>query len=393
MRLLALLSLICLTTVTGCIGPIALHEAVLGYDQTISRLEQEMLLLNIARTHHNLPVHFTVTSHIAATFDYRANTGIVGTILESPGLSFLGLNIGASVAENPTLSIVPIQGEEFTTRILTPMDESKFKFLVFQGAPIDMVARLMADGIEVQNRDGTFQRFILNRPTAREEYKEFRRRVLHLGWLNAHRKLFVGTLSFEEKIRAQLTSPLTPSDFIQALEKGYRWRRTGKGPTYELSIGRTGRVAITNYDPRTLSHAERRALNALATANPKNFVLVDIRPNHPGGNYPLFGAIKLRSLNVILDFLATGISKRPEFDVMKDSQTGKVVENPRRALGIKVSKTAPPKEFPQVLFRGRYYSIGNASWDQQAFKLLFQLFQMTVTDVSRVGVPSITISK
>ena len=45
------------------------------------------------------------------------------------------------------------------------MEDAKFEFLVFQGSPIDMVMRLMADGIEVQTQKGTFLTFILNWPT------------------------------------------------------------------------------------------------------------------------------------------------------------------------------------------------------------------------------------
>jgi hypothetical protein len=36
--------------------------------------------------------------------------------------------------------------------------------------------------------------------------------------------------------------------------------------------------------------------------------------------------------------------------------------------------------------------VANTAWDYQAFTLLYQAFQITVTDVSSVGVP-ITISK
>ncbi|MFQ5895636.1 MAG: hypothetical protein ACE5JJ_07460, partial [Nitrospinota bacterium] len=302
MRSVALVCLAWMVTLTGCIGPTALHEAVLGYDESISRIDREMLLLNIARKHNDLPGHFTVTSSIAATFDYRAQAGFTGLFFKSPELNSYGLNLGASVAENPTLSIVPIQGEEFTKRVLTPMDESKFEFLIIQGAPLDMVMRLMASGIEIKRRDGTFQRFILNSPTRPKEYEEFRRRALHLAWLNSDpvRKLFVGTLSFEESVRARLPAPPSAGDLIDAQEKGYRWRRVDEDGTYELTKSTIGRVLVSNYDPRALSNAERETLNALASSSPKNFVLVDIRPDQPGGDYPLFGAIKLRSLNTIL---------------------------------------------------------------------------------------------
>jgi hypothetical protein len=46
---------------------------------------------------------------------------------------------------------------------------------------------------------------------------------------------------------------------------------------------------------------------------------------------------------------------------------------------------------------GSYYAVNTigpqARWNREAFKLLSQLFQMTVTEVPRAGVPSITIAK
>ena len=93
--------------VQRCLGPVSLHEAVLGYE-TVSRLEQQMLLINIARMRTGLSGHFTVTSSIAATFDYQTNAAILGPF------SDIGINVGVSAAENPTLSIVPIQGKQFT---------------------------------------------------------------------------------------------------------------------------------------------------------------------------------------------------------------------------------------------------------------------------------------
>ena len=45
-----------------------------------------------------------MTSSIAATFDYQTNAAILGPV------SDIGLSVGVSAAENPTLSIVPIQG-------------------------------------------------------------------------------------------------------------------------------------------------------------------------------------------------------------------------------------------------------------------------------------------
>ena len=143
---------------------------------------------------------------------------------------------------------------------------------------------------------------------------------------------------------------------------------------------------------RTLSDAERQALNTRASANPGNFVLVDIRPSHPGGDLPLFGALKLRSLNMILSFVAADHGGSREYGVTKDPRTSDSGPNARRALGIEVTDQAPPGMTPHARDGGRYYASADTPWDCQAFSLLYQAFQMTMTDVSSVGVP-ITISK
>jgi hypothetical protein len=152
-------------------------------------------------------------------------------------------------------------------------------------------------------------------------------------------------------------------------------------------------VAITNYDPRALTDAERVALNAMASTNPRNFVFVDIRPGHPGGDWPLFGGFKLRSLNRILDFVAEDGGQVQEYAVTKDPRTGEAGPNPAQTLAIDISESAPlPGALPHAHYRGRYYAVADTAWDRNGFRLLYQLFQMTVTDVSQVGVP-ITISK
>src|SRR5262245_66538838 len=112
---------------SGCLGPVSLHQAVLGYDDTVSRLGREMLLINIGRLRHGLPVHFTLATSIAATFDYQTNAAILGPFTD------VGLSVGVSAAENPTLTIVPMQGKQFTERILTPLEDTNIEFTVFKG--------------------------------------------------------------------------------------------------------------------------------------------------------------------------------------------------------------------------------------------------------------------
>ncbi len=237
---------------------------------------------------------------------------------------------------------MPVTGREFTERFLTPIQDEAFEFVVFQGTTIDRVLRLAARGIEFQDVDGTFNRFILNEASVREEHEEFRRIVMHLRWLNDNRKLFVGTLVFEENlITRPKDQPPTVSDIVTAIDRNLKWRQTADG-RHLLTRKTAGRVTVTNYDPNTLGDTERRALNYLAGSSPSNFVLLDIRPGHPGGDWPIVGGIKLQSFAVLLEFVASAIRKSPEFDVAQDPRTGELRGNPIHSLAIQVTDSPPP---------------------------------------------------
>jgi hypothetical protein len=375
----------------GCAGPPVLERQVLGYDEVTSRIDQKLLLLNIARVDNGRPVHFTSTSSIAATFNWTTALGAGGELHNDANASFLNLNIGASASENPTFSIRPLSGQAFTERILTPFKDETFEFLVFQGGEIDRVMRLLASGIEVQNADGSFARFIENDPKRRREYEEFRRIATHLRWLNDNRKLFVRSLVFEQPIASDLKGPPSTADVINAQREGLQWRRQPNGD-YRLMRLSAGRVVVMNVDPKSLSDQARFELNEKIKRNPKGFVYLEIRPDGPGGDFPLHGAIKLRSMLQMLIFVGNSARLVPEFDVAPDSRTGPVTENPRLTLDIEITDQPPARTIASVDFGGRSYSVANTEWDRATFAMLGDLLQTAVGDVKGVDIP-ITISK
>ncbi|WP_455370954.1 hypothetical protein, partial [Petrachloros mirabilis] len=328
-----------LVSLPGCLSPLAMHQAVLEYDRTVSRIESEMLLLNIARAKHFHPNHFTALSSVAATFEFQVNAGIAPTGAETTSL--VAPFFGTSAAEKPTMTIIPIQGEEFTTRILTPFDEAKLAFLFQQGIEPAIILRLM--GRELVMSGYGESRRLRNDPYLREEYEEFRQRVLHLSSLNLSRNLFVGPIVYDEPSPFTIGRRLTTEELVESLDKllqaseqGYRWV---PGPNGQLNLSRnkTGRIAVTNYNPGQLSTDERRQLAAEADKLPRNAILIDIRPDQPGGDYPMHGAFIIRSFNAILQFLAMGISAAPEYHVEKDPQTGGVFRNPPWTISIEES--------------------------------------------------------
>lgn len=368
-----------------------LGHQVLGYDEVAKSLDEKLLLLNIARADNGEGVHFTSTSSIAATFDWTTTAGIGGRINAVSTANYLDLSLGSSASENPTFSIVPVSGEEFTRRVVTPFGEEGFQFLVFQGGSINQVMRLMAGGIEIQTEKGGFVRFIENDPRRPRECAEFRHIALHLQWLNNNRKLFVRSLVFDEPLVTDYEGPMRAEDINNGFDKGLRWRQKPNG-SFELMRPTAGRVVVTNYDPMALSNDERFELNERIRNNPKGFVYLDIRPGGPGGDFPIRGGIKLRSMLQILDFVAQGIRRSPELDVAPDPRTGKVQPGPRSTLAINVTEADPKGNTTSIYFDDQYFSINDTHWDRTSFQMLNVLFQTTVGKVENVGVP-ITISK
>ena len=352
----------------------------------------KQLLINIARAHQHQPIHFTGVSNIAATFDFRVSAGVTPALTGEASRGLMPI-FGGSMAENPTISIVPIEGEEFTKRLLTPYQETKFLLLLRQRYDIDLLLRLMAQ--ELRIRENGQEVAYRNTPADRKGYEMFRRVVTHLSAIQDQNQLHAEPLVYNRTWTIPANS--VTAEGFQALQKEYLVTYSQKDNTYTLRKQITGRTLITNYDPATLSPDERARLIDETEEGHLNDVYFDIRPGHIGGDYPLKGDFRLRSFNRILHFLGRSLEEEPEYHVDKDPRTPEVHENPVHTMDLLVSDGAPSEADLSIKSPGKYYAVNStgplARWNRKAFQMLYLLFQMTVSEVPRVGVPSITIAK
>jgi hypothetical protein len=382
----------CGLTVTGCLSPVTLNRAVTSYDEAITDAISKQLLINIARAHQHQPIHFTGVSNIAATFDFRVSAGATPALTGDASRALMPI-FGGSVAENPTISIAPIEGEEFTKRILTPFPETKFLLLLRQRYDIDLLLRLMAQ--ELRIREDGQEIAYRNTPADRKGYEMFRRVVTHLSAIQDQNQLYAEPVVYHRNWTIPANS--VTAEGFQALLKEYLVTYNQKDNSYTIGKQITGQILITNYDPTTLSPDERARLVDEVEEGKLNDVTFDIRPGHVGGEYPLRGDFRLRSFNTILNFLGRSLEEDPEYHVEKDPRTPAVHENPVHTMELLVSDGVPWGADLSIQSRGKYYAVNTAGplarWNREAFQMLYLLFQMTVSEVPRVGVPSITIAK
>jgi hypothetical protein len=389
---LTLAGAVCSLALTGCLSAITLNRAVTAYDEAVTDAISKQLLINIARAHQHQPIHFTGVSNIAATFDFRVNAGATPAFTGEASRALMPI-FGGSVAENPTISIVPIEGEEFTQRLLTPFRETKFLLLLRQRYDIDLLLRLMAQELRVVENGQTVA--YRNRPADRKGYEMFRRVVTHLSAIQDHNQLHAEPLVYSRTWTIPASS--VTAEGFQSLQKEYLVTYNPRDSSYTLRKQIVGQILITNYDPDTLSPDERARLVDETEEGNLSDVSFDIRPGHIGGEYPLRGDFRLRSFNTILNFLGRSIGDDPEYQVEKDPRTPEVHENPAHTMDLLLSDGPPSGADLSIQSHGKYYAVNTtgplARWNRQAFQMLYLLFQMTVSEVPRVGVPSITIAK
>ena len=123
---------------------------------------------------------------------------------------------GGSVSENPTISIVPVEGEEFTKRLLTPFQQVKLTLLLRQRYDIDLLLRLMAQEVRIQ--DPAQQIAYRNLPSDPQGYEMFRRVVLHLSAIQDQNQLHA------EPLTLSVPGPFPPA---QLLRRGFRpWKKS-----------------------------------------------------------------------------------------------------------------------------------------------------------------------
>lgn len=408
-----LLCVVFIFTLSACLSPITLNRAVMAYDEAVVNADAKQLLVNIARARHHQPLHFTRVSAIAATFNFSANAGASPALTGAQGGMLVPI-FGGGVSENPTFSIEPIAGEEFTQRLLAPFSQHKFTLLLRQHFDVDLMLRMMAQEVTLLNfpaiqLDKKYegrarlpqQRYsqkiaYYNSPSDREGYEMFRRVALHFSAIQDQKQLYAEPLTFERSWT--IPAGAVSAEGFQSLQKEFTVRYDQKEDTYTLSKQVSGPILITNYDPDTLRFEEVEDLYGLANSLIDNDVIFDIRSGYAGGEWPLRGAFRLRSFHAILNFLGHSLGEEPEYHVEKDSRTPPILrdENPINSMEILVSNKPIPNTELSAHLDGQYYAINtkgpDAHWNQNAFQLLYILFRLTVTEAKSLALP-ITIAK
>jgi hypothetical protein len=94
--------------------------------------------------------------------------------------------------------------------------------------------------------------------------------------------------------------------------------------------------------------------------------------------------------------LLLNIARSHQHQPLHFTGVSNIAENPVNAMGLLVSEDEPAAADISVRFGDWYYALKPETgyqWNREGFRLLCQIFQMTMTDLAQKGAPTITIAK
>lgn len=119
-------SALLLVSGSGCVwGPGAIATGRGVYNEVINRTEDDQLLNWIVHERYNesygLLAVASVTANIRASASAGGDFGVSRSLSEDYAANLVPLSVGVAFEENPTISYVPLGGETFTQRLISPL--------------------------------------------------------------------------------------------------------------------------------------------------------------------------------------------------------------------------------------------------------------------------------
>ena len=133
-RLLTLTTLcLVLCVLSGCavVGPRSITAGRGVYAEVINRTEDEQILNVIVRMRYDETFGMMSVASVTANLSFTASTGIqlgFGDDNDYAG-NLVPFSAGAAYEENPTISYVPLSGEDFMRRMLSPVSKNEWHLL------------------------------------------------------------------------------------------------------------------------------------------------------------------------------------------------------------------------------------------------------------------------
>ena len=134
--------------IIGCsaLGPKSVPRDRFDYNTAISNSWKEQTLLNIVKLRYaDMPLFVQVAS-VVSGYTLESSVNLGGT-LSSEGSDFFSLGGAGKYTDRPTITYVPITGQQFNRSFMLPIPPIAVLFLIQTGWPADMIFHITLDSV------------------------------------------------------------------------------------------------------------------------------------------------------------------------------------------------------------------------------------------------------
>ena len=396
----------------GCttLGPQALDETRLQYNEVVKRTTEEQLLLNIVRLRYTDTPSSLAVSGIAAQFERSQNVQIVPFFTAAgadSNRSFAAVlpQAGVAGADRPTISFTPLDDQEFTRKLFTPLPMDGVIYLAKTTWPIATVFRLYLENL---NWVSNAQTASGPTPKAAPEVNEFLHGMDALQRLQDRAQIVFSVEEREERLGAPLPAAMVNArDLVEAAKNGYEYHADDRNATWTL-IKKTSHPVL-RIDPQALDSPDVLDFVHVFRLKPglAQYDITEEALNPFPSTFPPEGVTSLdletRSLLQALYYVSHGVEIPPEHakrglvtvTLGSDSQPFDwrlVMHDLFRVHSIqKKGNERPPSAHVCVQYKDYWYYIDDTDQDTKStFSLLMELARLELATKPGPG-PQLTL--
>jgi hypothetical protein len=394
----------------GCsTGPKVLQDTRLQYNEVVKATTEQQLLLNIVRLRYTDTPSSLSVANIAAQYELIRSLQIVPFFTASGAdvnKAYGAILPGAllSSADRPTISFVPIDDQEFTRKLFTPLTLEGVIYLSKTTWPISTVFRLYLENLNwVPNAE------LASGPTpkATPPYADFLRGVLALQDLQNRGQAVFLTEERSEPVGGPIpASQVTAANILDATKQGLELRPDPDGRTW--SVLKKTRQPLLHLDPRALDTAETRefvrAFNLKPGVTKYDIVVDTVNPfqaRGATGDGLTVIDLETRSLLQALYFVSHGVEIPPEHTADGRARRtldadGQPFDWTRVTDGLfrvrwSTGEAPPPTAHVAIFYQGYWFYVDRADHETKAtFSLLVELSRLELQPRTTEG-PLLTL--
>jgi hypothetical protein len=391
----------------GCVGPAALRSTRAQYNEAIRVTSDEQMLRNLVRVRYGDTLVFLNLTSVSTQFSMDQSGSISGMLNENVGRGgasnpdSLGLSASAAFSERPTITYQPLMGEQFVSRMLTPITLEVVVMMTAAGWGHERVFRTIiyqANGLE--NPIGPS----LLTPDIDERADDFAEFARCFARLRKNRLFSLGVKSRQVLLSAGIPAQAVSGDqILAAAENGRKLIPSNDGRTYALVEEEL--VPVVSIVPDGRDDPDARIFLDLLDLDPEldeyelRSTLIGLpEPRDPSQRRDL--RIATRSLLNVMISLSEGIEvpgKHLQAGLVKTyiNSDGEVIDRSQYVqdlLHIRSSLYPPKDAAVAIRYRGYWFYIANDDPDSKnTFSMLTALFSLLGGQAGSAQAPVLTL--